>query len=288
LIIACVAITVVLTLPFRAIAAIEVTDDSGRAVRLDRPAQRIVALSPSLAESVFAIGAGATVVGVSSNTDHPVAAARLPVVASPGRIDLERLLALAPDLVLAWRSGNPARDLERLDRTGAPVFVSEPRRLADIPYLLHRLGALTGYVAQADDAAHAFATEVARAAGGGAEPVRTFVEVWHAPLLTVSGAHLISDILDTCGARNVFAALVPLTLRISREQLYVADPHLVIASGTPAQARASRDRWARMPLLAAVRDDRVAVVDPRLLHRQGPRLAEGVRAVCDAVRAARG
>jgi iron complex transport system substrate-binding protein len=268
--------------------AATIKDDRGVAVALAPTARRIVTLAPSLTELAFAAGAGASVVAVSSRSDHPPEAARLPVVAGPGRIDVERIVALAPDLVLAWPSGNPARDLERLERRGVRVFAIEPRRLADVSRALRSIGALADSAPAAAAVAKRFDAEVAAATRAQAEPVRVFLEIWHEPLVTVSDAHLIGDLLARCGAVNVFGSVPLLTPRISREALYQADPDAVVSTtGVAADDGAARDLWRDVPWLRAARSGRVYAVDATLVHRQGPRVIEGLRAVCRAVDAAR-
>lgn len=262
-------------------------DGRGAAVPAAPAAKRIVTLAPSLTELAFAAGAGAQVVGVSSRSDFPPEAAGRPVVAGPGRIDLERLLALSPDLVLAWPSGNPARDLARLQRLGVRVLAIEPRRLEDVPRALRAIGALAGTQDAAEAAAVRFEREVAAAgAAGGARP-RVFFEIWHEPLVTVSNAHLIGDLVVRCGGSNVFGTSRLLTPRVSREALYAADPDVILSSVGDGDRDAARRLWADLPRLRAVREDRIQAVDADLVHRQGPRVIEGLQAVCRALLAAR-
>src|SRR5207245_5902017 len=125
------------------------------------PAIRIVTLAPHLAEIAFAAGAGAKVAGVSSFSRHPAEAERLPVVASNGRVDIERLIALRPDLVLAWQSGNSPLQIDRLERIGVRVFVTETRALADVPRVVRLVGALAGSAEVAETRARQFENEIA-------------------------------------------------------------------------------------------------------------------------------
>ncbi|MSQ19945.1 MAG: cobalamin-binding protein [Betaproteobacteria bacterium] len=270
-----------------AFATISVIDDDGRTLHLPEPARRVVTLSPSLAEIVFAIGGGERLVGVSSYSDDPPAALQVPVVSSPGRIDAERLRSLRPDLVIGWRSGNPMRDLARLQRERVPVFMTEPKSLADISRIARVIGILLGLEDAAIAVAGKFDQEIASLAVRGQSSISVFVEIWHKPLLTINGEHLMSDILGVCGATNVFAHSPTLTARISAEQLLVANPELLIASGTVDSVPAIMARWQAFKTIKAVRADRIVVIDPRILHRQGLRIIEGVRQVCAAVRDAR-
>src|SRR6266436_3730091 len=141
--------------------ALQATDDRGVTLFLDRPAERIATLAPHLAEITFAAGAGAKLAGVSSFSRHPAEAERLPVVASHGRVDVERLIALRPDLVLAWQSGNSPLQIDRLERIGIRVFVTEVRTLADIPRVVRLVGALGGSGAVAEARAGKFEEEIA-------------------------------------------------------------------------------------------------------------------------------
>ena len=173
-------------------AQVMVRDDYGHEVRLERPASRIVSLAPHLTEILYAAGAGERLVGAVDFSDYPAAARALPRVGSDARIDLEAVLALRPDLVVAWPNAGSLRAVDRLAELGVPVFRSEPRELDDIASTLQRLGRLAGSGRQADLAAAAFR---ARAVAlqrryGAARKVRVFYQIWDRPLLTVNGAHV--------------------------------------------------------------------------------------------------
>jgi iron complex transport system substrate-binding protein len=260
--------------------ALQAGDDRDVTVSLARPAQRVVALAPHLAEIAFAAGAGAKLVGVSSFSRHPTEAGRLPVVANAGRVDIERVIALRPDLVLAWRSGNSPLQIGRLERLGVPVFVTETRSLSDIPRIVRLVGALAGSAQPAEARARQFEAEVAdlRTRGAGARSVSVFLEIWHTPMLTVNGEHLASDALRLCGGRNVFAAARGPTSLVSREQLLDARPEAIVTTGPGAEAAQA---WRGLEPIPAVRHRRIYAIDPDLLYAQGPSLLQGVRVLCD-------
>ena len=129
--------------------AVQVGDDAGTTITLVRPAQRIVSLAPHLTELLFAAGAGDRVVGVGAFADYPEAAKRLPQVGDSAMLDLERIVALKPDLLVVWRDGNSPQQLQRLSTLGIPVYASELGRLADIASTLRRFGRLAGTEAAA-------------------------------------------------------------------------------------------------------------------------------------------
>ena len=265
--------------------ALQAGDDRGVTISLGHPAERIVTLAPHLAEIAFAAGAGAKLAGVSSFSRHPAEAERLPVVASHGRVDIERLIALRPDLVLAWQSGNSPLQVDRLERLGVRVFVTEARALADIPRIVRLVGALADSAEVAEGRARQFENEVAdlRKRYAAERRVALFLEIWHRPMLTVNGAHLISDAVRICGGRNVFAAAKALTPLVSREQILDARPEAIVTG----EASVATEAWKGLEPVSAVRNRRIYAVEPDLLHGQGPRLLEGVRALCQRLELAR-
>jgi iron complex transport system substrate-binding protein len=284
----CVAFTAAALIASGAVAR-ELTDDRGVAVTVREPPSRIVALSPHLVEIAYAAGAGEQLVAVVRFSDYPPAAARLPRVGDAARIDLERVLALKPDLVLAWRSGNPPGDLQRLERQGLRVFVTEPRRLTDIPRLVRLVGALAGTpdVAEASAARFEAELDVLRAKYGARAPVRVFYEIWHRPLLTVNGSHVISDVIALCGGINVFSDVPVLTPSVSLEAVVQARPQLVLG-GSSAMAQGELTAEWRHARPAALRALPVRYVAPDLIQRQTPRLAEGARRICEHIDEIRG
>ena len=136
--------------------AVEVTDDLGHAVVLERSAQRIVSLAPHLTELLYAAGAGARVVGAVDYSDYPAAAKTITRIGAYSNIDLETVVALQPDLIVAWHTGNSPWQIDHLRRLGFTLYLSEPRRLGEIPDTLERLGRLVGTAAAAGRAAKAF------------------------------------------------------------------------------------------------------------------------------------
>lgn len=264
-------------------------DDRHIAVAVDGPALRIVTLAPHLAELAFAAGAGDRVVGVSGYTDWPEAARKLPLIAVNGRVDLERLALAKPDLVLAWQSGNPALEVARVERRGMPVIVTEIRTFADIARWIRAIGVLAGTSAIAERRAQAFERDLADLASrhAGRPRVSVFYEIWHTPLLTVNGEHLISRVLELCGGDNVLAAAQALTPAVSLEQLLARQPDAILIAAPPAIAARSIAAWRARRSLDAVRRGALYVVDPALVERMGPRIVEGIGAVCATLDEAR-
>lgn len=268
-----------------ACAQVALRDDRGVEVALAAPAARIVALAPHLVEIAFAAGAGAKLVGVSAYSDFPAAAAQLPVVSDATHVDLEALAMLKPDLVLAWRSGTRARDVAQLEARGFRVFSTDAGTLEDVPRVVRAVGRLAGTAPSAEREAQAIEArlDAIRRRHASRPVVRVFYEIWHEPLMTVNGRHLVSAMLALCGGRNVFAGAGPLTPVVSREQVLAADPDAILLSATPAQAQATAAGWRQFRTLRAVRRAQLHPMDPALVNRMGPRALDGAEAICGAL-----
>lgn len=273
-------------------------DDSGRVFEAARPPQRIVSLAPSLTELVYAVGAGPRLVGVDQSSNFPPAAQVITRIGDYARIDIERLVALKPDLVLAWRHGNPSRELAQLEALGLPLFHLEPRRLDDVPRALERLGALLGREAQGREAARALRAELdrLRAQYAARSRVDVFYQVWREPLLTLNHDHLVSDVIALCGGRNLFASLPQLVPQLSIESVVAARPEAILATRLQQEDGEGARRephdpdfaaWRRFGSLPAVSRRWMFTLPGDTISRQGPRIAQGARAVCEALQTVR-
>lgn len=278
-----------LALTQAASASVAVEDDQGVRISLPAPAARIVSLAPHATETLFAAGAGDKLVGAVSYSDYPPQAKDIPRVGGYESIDYERVLALEPDLVVAWESGNGAATIERLRSLGLKVYVSEPRALLDVPRALERLGRLAGTAATAEAAAAAFRSKHAALERRYAHqpPVSVFYQVWHQPLITLNGRHLISQTITLCGGRNVFASLSAIAPTVDVEAVLAADPEVIVASGTDASRPPWLDDWRRWGSLTAVKRDNLYFVPPDLIQRHSPRILEGAERLCQQLREAR-
>ncbi|KIO49649.1 ABC transporter substrate-binding protein [Nitrosospira sp. NpAV] len=259
---------------------LRLTDDRGRDIRLNHFATRIISLSPNITELVFAAGAGGKLVGVSRYSDYPAAAKSIPDVGDSSSLDLERIIALKPDLVVAWHSGNSIADIEKLEKLGLTVFATEATRLEDVPRLLRIIGTLGGTSTQAESAASAYETELRQIKRTyvSRRPVKVFQLIWHQPLMTVNGHHIINDIIDMCGGINVFASAASLTPVISTESLLEADPQAIIASVSLEIAETGIRE--RLSTISAIKNNHLFFVHPDLMHRQTPRILQAAKKVC--------
>ncbi|PMS36128.1 iron complex transport system substrate-binding protein [Trinickia symbiotica] len=294
-------------------AALTVTDDTGGTVTLAAPAQRVIALAPHTVELVYAAGGGPKLVGAVSYSDYPPAAKALPRVGSNTALDLERIVALKPDLIVVWRHGNDERQLAKLRALGIAIFRSEPQKVDDVATDLEKLGVLLGSEPTADTAAREYREKTAKLRVQYADrpPVNVFYQVWSRPLMTLNGTHIVSDAIALCGGRNVFADLAPLVPTVSTEAVIAANPEAIVtadpvaattqtgasegfaagASTSPAASGAPREdrleasapefaMWRAWPRLEAVARGNLFVLDADLIDRPGPRFALGAAALC--------
>ena len=281
--------------PTSAHAALSAVDDAGRTVTLAKPAARVISLAPHTTELIYAAGGGARLVGAVSYSDYPPEANALPRVGSNSALDLERIVSLKPDLIVVWRHGNDARQLEKLRELGIALFVSEPHKVDDVATNLERLGTLLGTETTARAAAQRYRDAIARLrARYAARPVvSVFYQVWDRPLLTLNGAHIVSDAIALCGGRNVFGNLAARVPTVSVEAVVAANPEAIVTAAKGATAPTADAplpdlaRWRAWPRMTAVARGNLFAIDGDLINRPGPRLADGIDALCRDLETAR-
>ncbi|MEP7155737.1 MAG: cobalamin-binding protein [Betaproteobacteria bacterium] len=255
-------------------------DDDGRPVLLGTPAVRVVTLAPSLTELVFAAGAGDKLAGVSAYSDYPANATRLPVMSDAAGISWEGLLALNPDLVLAWKGGTRDADISRLNALGINVFTIEIKRLDDVARALRAIGKLVGRPDPAEQAARTYRhqLEVLREANAGKQKIGVFFEISGKPLMTINRDHVITEAMTVCGGRNVFADAPTLVIEPSREELLKRKPDAILHGKT---SKGDRDESQYKGLSAATERNYGITAD--FVFRPGPRLLLATQEICAAL-----
>lgn len=272
----------------KAMAAITVRDDSGQTLTLTKPALRIVSLAPHITELLFAAGGGEQIVGTISYSDYPAAAKKIPLIGDDRQIDMERVVALKPDLLIVWLHGNTERQLVQLKQLGIPVFYSEPQKLDDIPDSLDRFGRLLGKDKQAQQAAVLLRSRLAslKTQYGRRPTVRLFYQVAEKPLYTLNGKHIVSDAIKLCGGENIFAELKTIAPNVGVEAVLQRDPEAIFG-GMPRDPDGGINMWRKYATMNAVRRNNLFFLNDDLFSRAGPRLIEGAVDLCEKIERAR-
>lgn len=263
-------------------ATITVTDSLNRTVEIAAPARRVVTLAPHLVENLYSAGGGPHIVGTVSFSNFPPEASELPLVGSFNAFSLESIVALKPDLIVMWGSGNGPQALERLSTVGIPIYVDELRDLQELYRSIENLGTLTGATATAGAEALRLerTIEQLRKSRTDVQRLGVFYQIWHEPLQTLGGDHMINEIIDLCGGRNIYSDTKVLAPRVSIESILDRDPDVIVASGMSRERPAWLEQWRAYPALKAVRNDTLYSVDPDLILRPTARLVKGAQTLC--------
>jgi iron complex transport system substrate-binding protein len=276
------ALTATVALLGAAHAELVFKDDTDREVRLKAPAKRIVTLAPHATEMLYAAGAGDRLIGTVDFSDYPPAAKKVARIGSYDRFDLEAISALKPDLIIAWESGNPAAQVDKLKALGLTVYVSQPNRMEDVAGQLERIGQLAGTESTAKAAAAQFRQrlETLHRNNAGKPKVRVFYQIWKAPLMTVGGPQIISSAIRLCGGENVFGHLTQMAPTVSVEAVLAADPEAIVATGMGDARPDWLNDWNKWPRMTAVKRGNLFHIHPDLMQRHTPRILDGAEQLC--------
>ena len=257
-----------------------VRDQSGREVFLPDDPGRVVSLAPSITEIVFALGEGNRVKGVTQHCDFPPEALALPGIGSYAHPDLERIVALKPDLCIGTKDGNPRDVVERLEALGIPVYVMNPRDLDTVVSTLVEVGQLLNAEGKARDLATGMRARIERVKSRVAKAERrpkVFFQIGVVPIVSVGTNTFIHELITAAGGENTAEGPTPYP-RFSREQVLALSPEVIIVTSmTRGQSfEEVRDEWRRWDSLPAVRNERIHIVESNLFDRPTPRLIEGL------------
>ena len=264
-------------------ARVTVTDDFGRSVTVRSPPLRIVSLAPGPTAMLRAAGAGNQLIATIEYSGQPASERKLAKIGSVDAIDIERLIALRPDVVVVWPDGNNPAQIATIERLGIPVYRQEAATLDGIGASLRRLGKLTGTSDVADREASTLASRLAalrKQYSKAGQPPTALLEVWDRPLYTVGGGELMSDALRVCGVRNVFADLPQRAPAIGIEAVLDRNPDMIIAAAPPGTGASWLAQWARFPSLRAVRTGRLMAFEDQRLSGLGPGIIDATAALC--------
>lgn len=250
---------------------------------------RVVALAPHIVENLFAIGAGSNIVGTVDYADYPIEAKSIERIGGYHGISLEKLLALKPDLVIAWKSGNQSEDLEQIKRLGIEVHLSNPTTINALAKELTKLGQLTGYVEQSQQVAEAFTNKLTaiKRRYQNKQQLSGFYQLWAEPMMTVNNNTWINQLIEICQVSNVFAHNPTDYPQISIENVVIKKPQIIIIPDEHAEQPQAKINWQKWPEVPAVKHNQFIRVDADLLHRFSPRMLDGLADMCDKIDASR-
>jgi iron complex transport system substrate-binding protein len=264
----------------QAATAATVIDQMGRSVNVPADPRRVVALAPSITEIVYALGCEDRLVGATRFSNFPPAAKRLPRVGSYVHLDLERIVALAPDLCIAVKDGNPKAVIQRLEALQIPVYAVNPVNLGAIGDTILEVGELLNARQPAERLVAEMNARIeavkSRVAGSRSRP-RVFFQIGIAPIVSVGSQTFIHELIVAAGGTNVTAGAVAYP-RFSREETFALAPEILIITSMDRNESALKAKvdWQQWPEIPAVRDQRIHLVDSDLFDRASPRLVDGL------------
>lgn len=266
---------------------LELRDQAGRLVKAPAKVQRIVALAPSITEIIYALGQEKRLVGVTQYSDYPEAAKGLPKIGSYVRLDLERIVALKPDICFGIREGNPKHQVEKIEALGIPVYVIDPRDTGGIMEAIRGMGAALGVSGRAESLALEMSRRIARVsrlANTAAFRPRVFFQVDAAPIITAGSNTFTHELITLAGGQNLGAGPVPYP-RLSWEQALALSPEIIVITSMAGghSPESLKAQWRQWPQLPAVQQNRLHVVDAGLFDRPTPRLVDGLEALARIV-----
>ena len=251
--------------------------------------QRIVALAPHIVEMLFDIGAGNQIVGTVDYADFPEAALTIPRIGGYHGIQIEKILALKPDLVIAWSSGTKISDIEQMEKMGLNIIYSKPHKIEDVAQELRKLGKLTGHEAQAEKVADRYIQklEKLRQQHVNIAPMKVFYQLWPEPMRTVNKETLINQLIEVCQGQNVFADNPTPYPHIGIENVIVAQPEIIILPDEKSNKKQPVIDWRKWPEIPAAKHNRFIRVNADLMHRFSTRMLDGIEDMCEKIDAFR-
>ncbi len=257
-----------------------VTDQMGRHVTVPKKPERIVSLAPSITEIIFALDQGHRLKGVTTYSDFPPEAQKLPKVGSYVQLNLEKIVALKPDLCIAIKDGNPVAVARRLESLKIPVYAVNPRNLETVIQTVQEIGGLLNVQEKADQLVQSMNRRIQQVKSLVAQTVyrpRVFFQIGVSPIVSV-GTHTFSnELIVLAGGKNVAQGPIAYP-RYSIEQVLALSPEVIIITSMARAAifKQVKAQWNRWPSLPAVRNHRIYVEDSNLFDRPTPRLVEGL------------
>jgi len=256
------------------------TDEAARGVTVPDDPKRVISFAPSITEIIFALGREDCLKGVSQFSDFPSEATRLPSVGSYIRLDLEKIVALRPDLCFATKDGNPKDVVARLTGLGIPVYVVDPKNLEAVIESIRRIGDVLNATAKADAIIDQMRFRISRVKSVVANSSRrpgVFFQIEISPIVSVGDSTFVNELIELAGGINLAKGPTPYP-RFSREQVLALAPEVIIITSMARGGRFEevKKEWSRWTTIPAVQNHRVLMVDSNLFDRPSPRLVDAL------------
>ncbi|WP_340677474.1 cobalamin-binding protein [Paraglaciecola sp.] len=250
---------------------------------------RIIALAPHIVESLFAIGAGEQIIATTAHSDFPKEASVIPQIGNYARLQIEKIVQLQPDVIIAWKNGNPNEDLSRLAQYHLQVEYSQPITLADVADDILLLGRITGREEQAQQVASRYLEQLhdLQMHYANATPVKVFYELWSRPLRTVANQAWPQQQLELCGASNPFGKASDDYPQVGLEQVLVSLPQVVIQPTMNNSNQADALDWQQWPHIPAAKNNFILHPNADKVHRMTIRMLDEVSVMCEQIEQAR-
>jgi len=257
-----------------------ITDQLGRHVTVPDKPQRVVSLAPSITEIVFALDQGHRLQGVTTYSDFPPEAVKLPKVGSYVHLDLEKIVALKPDLCIAIKDGNPRVIAQRLESLKIPVYAVDPNNLETIMKTVLEIGTLLNAKGRANQLVQNMDLRIQKVKSLVAKAThrpRVFFQIGVTPIVSVGTRTFIHELIVKAGGTNLAAGPVPYP-RFSREKVLALSPEIIIITSMARSAifEKVKAEWGKWPNMPAVQNRRIFVEDSNFFDRPTPRLVDGL------------
>ncbi|MEM9100897.1 MAG: cobalamin-binding protein [Pseudomonadota bacterium] len=251
--------------------------------------QRVIALAPHIVEQLYLIGAGSRIIGTTSHADYPEQAKNIPIIGNYSRLQVEKIFALKPDLIIAWQSGNSSNDLLRLKDLGLSIIFSEPKELDDVAKEMQYFGKVLGLEDTANYQADRFLKKLnaIQKKYFGKSKVRVFYELFPKPLTSIARQAWPMQMLKICGAENVIDSVANDYPTVSLERVFQWQPQVIIqplAASTPQNLHID---WNRYTLIPAVKNQQIIQLDADKLHRMSERVLGELINLCEKLEQSR-
>ncbi|HEM8292023.1 MULTISPECIES: vitamin B12 ABC transporter substrate-binding protein BtuF [Providencia] len=249
---------------------------------LSEPKQRVVSLSPANTELAYAAGLGDNLIAVSAYSDYPEQAKKLEQVSDWQGVNVERIIALKPDLILAWRGGNPQRPLDQLASFGIPIIYFDPQTIDGVIDAVNELSQYSPkpeLAQQNISAMRAKLTPYRNQKKSDLKTKKIFIQLGTQPLFSTGKHTLQNDVVTFCGGENIFANSAVQWPQISREQVLTRNPDVIVMTGSIEQEKVVRNFWQSQLDVPIIR------LNEDWFHRAGPRIIDATEQLCEQLNA---